>query len=99
MWVPVPTTTPNDFNLQMSYVTHRNRLTLAFEYSESFYLLRDSPRIEQFLEDGTNKRNDIYGSSKENRARFLLDIVEEVGAAIGKNRLARRSRSCTDIRQ
>ena len=31
--------------------------------------------IEEFLEDGTNKRTDRYGGSKENRARFLLDIV------------------------
>jgi N-ethylmaleimide reductase len=46
--------------------------------------------IEQSLEDGTNKRSDIYGGSKENRARFLLDVVEEVGAAIGKDRLGVR---------
>ena len=31
--------------------------------------------IEQFFEDGTNARTDSYGGSKENRARFLLDIV------------------------
>jgi N-ethylmaleimide reductase len=50
----------------------------------------NSHLIEQFLEDGTNKRTDAYGGSKENRVRFLLEIVDEVGSAIGKDRLAVR---------
>ncbi|MGC2109806.1 MAG: alkene reductase [Candidatus Korobacteraceae bacterium] len=50
----------------------------------------NSHLIEQFLEDGSNIRTDRYGGSKENRARFLLDIVEEVGAAIGADRLGVR---------
>jgi N-ethylmaleimide reductase len=50
----------------------------------------NSHLIEQFLEDGTNERMDAYGGSKENRARFLLEIVDEVTAAIGANRLGVR---------
>jgi N-ethylmaleimide reductase len=50
----------------------------------------NSHLIEQFLEDGTNTRTDNYGGSQENRARFLLDIVEEVSAAIGSDRLGVR---------
>jgi N-ethylmaleimide reductase len=50
----------------------------------------NSHLIEQFLEDGTNVRTDSYGGSKENRARFLLDIVDEVSDAIGADRLAVR---------
>jgi N-ethylmaleimide reductase len=46
--------------------------------------------IEQFIEDGTNTRIDNYGGSKENRARFLLDIVGAVIAAIGADRLGVR---------
>ena len=46
--------------------------------------------IEQFLEDGTNVRTDSYGGSLENRSRFLLDIVAEVSAAIGADRLGVR---------
>lgn len=34
--------------------------------------------INQFLEDGTNKRTDEFGGSFENRARFLLQIVDAV---------------------
>jgi N-ethylmaleimide reductase len=50
----------------------------------------NSHLIEQFLEDGTNTRTDRYGGSEENRTRFLLDIVEEVSAAIGTDRLGVR---------
>jgi N-ethylmaleimide reductase len=46
--------------------------------------------IEEFLEDGTNQRTDRYGGSKENRARFLLDIVCELCGAIGADRLGVR---------
>jgi N-ethylmaleimide reductase len=46
--------------------------------------------IEQFLEDGTNQRTDAYGGAKEKRARFLFEIVEEVAAAIGRDRVGVR---------
>jgi N-ethylmaleimide reductase len=50
----------------------------------------NSHLIEEFLEDGTNQRTDAYGGSKENRVRFLLNIVEEVTAAIGPDRVGVR---------
>jgi N-ethylmaleimide reductase len=50
----------------------------------------NSHLIEQFLENGTNQRTDAYGGSKENRARFLFDIVDQVSAAIGADRLGVR---------
>src|SRR5579863_2272987 len=50
----------------------------------------NSHLIEEFLEDGTNQRTDAYGGAKENRARFLLEIVEEVAAAIGADRVGVR---------
>jgi N-ethylmaleimide reductase len=34
--------------------------------------------IDQFLQDGSNQRSDRYGGSIENRARFLLEVVEAV---------------------
>ena len=33
---------------------------------------------DQFLQDGTNQRTDRYGGSLENRARFMLEIVDAV---------------------
>jgi len=50
----------------------------------------NSHLIEQFLENGTNQRTDAYGGPKENRARFLFEIVDEVAAAIGTGRLGVR---------
>jgi N-ethylmaleimide reductase len=34
--------------------------------------------LDQFLHDGSNKRTDQYGGSIENRARFLMEVVEAV---------------------
>ncbi|KHD87368.1 MAG: NADH:flavin oxidoreductase [Bdellovibrio sp. ArHS] len=43
--------------------------------------------IDQFLQDGTNKRTDEYGGSIENRARFLLEITDAVIAVWGAERV------------
>ncbi len=43
--------------------------------------------IDQFLQDGTNKRHDRYGGPVENRARFLLDIVDECTGIWGAGRV------------
>ncbi|WP_073109645.1 alkene reductase [Pollutimonas bauzanensis] len=43
--------------------------------------------IDQFLQDGTNKRQDQYGGSVENRARFLLEIVDECTGIWGAGRV------------
>ena len=39
--------------------------------------------VSQFLSPRVNRRTDEYGGSLENRARFLLDIVAAVRAAVG----------------
>ena len=46
--------------------------------------------IDQFLRDGTNKRNDKYGGSIENRLRFCLEIVEKTCSAIGSGKVGIR---------
>lgn len=43
--------------------------------------------IDQFLQDGTNKRQDDYGGSIENRVRFLLDIVDACSGVWGAGRI------------
>lgn len=37
--------------------------------------------IDQFLASASNRRSDAYGGSLENRARFLLEIVDALVAA------------------
>ncbi|MDI4656736.1 alkene reductase [Xanthobacter autotrophicus] len=46
--------------------------------------------IDQFLKDGANQRTDDYGGSIENRARFLLEVVDTIVAEIGANRTGLR---------
>ena len=58
----------------------RNALAAGFDgveiHAANGYL------IEQFLRDSTNKRTDAYGGSRENRARFLLGVVEAVAGVL-----------------
>ncbi|KAJ7155046.1 NADH:flavin oxidoreductase/NADH oxidase [Mycena filopes] len=46
--------------------------------------------LDQFLQDMSNKRTDEYGGSVENRARFTLEVVDAVVAAIGAPRTSIR---------
>ncbi|KAJ7080961.1 hypothetical protein B0H15DRAFT_475017 [Mycena belliarum] len=46
--------------------------------------------IDQFLQDVSNERTDEYGESIENRARFALEVVDAVVAAVGAERTAIR---------
>ncbi|MGZ3789900.1 MAG: alkene reductase [Bacteriovorax sp.] len=43
--------------------------------------------IDQFLQDGTNKRTDQYGGAIENRARLLLEITDAVISVWGADRV------------
>ncbi|KOP25536.1 NADH:flavin oxidoreductase [Hapalosiphon sp. MRB220] len=43
--------------------------------------------IDQFLQDGSNQRQDEYGGSIENRTRFLLEVVTAVTSVWGGNRV------------
>ena len=46
--------------------------------------------IDQFLRDRTNKRSDQYGGSIENRTRFLLEVMDAVTSAVGRERVGVR---------
>lgn len=46
--------------------------------------------IDQFLRDGSNHRQDVYGGSIERRLRFLLEVVEACSEAVGNRRVAVR---------
>lgn len=43
--------------------------------------------LDQFLQDGTNRRTDAYGGPIENRARLLLEVVDECIAVWGASRV------------
>ncbi|MBD2178050.1 alkene reductase [Pseudanabaena sp. FACHB-1998] len=46
--------------------------------------------LDQFLQDNTNQRTDIYGGSIENRARLLLEVTEAVVGVWGGDRVGLR---------
>lgn len=46
--------------------------------------------LEQFFRPNTNLRTDCYGGSVENRARFMLEVLNEVIAAVGDQRVGIR---------
>ena len=46
--------------------------------------------LEQFIRPNTNQRADAYGGSIENRARFVLEVVDAAIAAIGKDKVGIR---------
>lgn len=43
--------------------------------------------LDQFLQDGTNKRTDAYGGSIENRARLMLEVTDAVISVWGADRV------------
>lgn len=46
--------------------------------------------LDQFLHENTNTRTDEYGGSIENRARFTLEVIDAVVAAVGADKVAVR---------
>lgn len=74
------------------YVTYANAAKKAvaagFDYIELHaahgYL------FDQFLQPVTNQRTDKYGGSIENRARFLLEVIDHLTTIVGAHKLAIR---------
>ncbi|GGM16329.1 alkene reductase [Pseudomonas asuensis] len=46
--------------------------------------------LDQFINSASNHRQDAYGGSYENRARFLLEVVEGVAQEIGASKVGVR---------
>jgi len=46
--------------------------------------------LHQFLDPTVNLRDDVYGGSPENRARFVVEVVSAVAEAIGAERVGLR---------
>jgi N-ethylmaleimide reductase len=69
-------------------IAARNAIVAEFDgvelYGANGYL------IEQFLNPNLNNRDDEYGGSYQARAKFVLDLVKEVGDAIGYEKVGIR---------
>jgi mycofactocin system FadH/OYE family oxidoreductase 2 len=44
-----------------------------------------SSLIRQFLSPATNKRNDEYGGSLENRMRYVIELIDAIREAVGRD--------------
>lgn len=87
--VPRPLTVDEIKEYVQDYVTAaKNAIDAGFDgveiHSANGYLL------DQFLKVSANNRTDQYGGSVENRARFPLEVVDAVSAAIGADRVGIR---------
>lgn len=69
-------------------VAARNAMAAGFDgvevHAANGYLL------DQFLRDGTNRRDDDYGGEVDNRARLLLEVIEAVSGVWGSPRVGVR---------
>jgi N-ethylmaleimide reductase len=70
----------------------RNALAAGFDgveiHAANGYL------IDQFLQDGANRRTDAYGGDVAHRARFLFEVLEAVVAVAGAERTGIRLSPC-----
>ncbi|MEK7433175.1 MAG: alkene reductase [Cyanobacteriota bacterium] len=66
-------------------IAAKNALTAGFDGVELHGAFGYLPN--QFLVDGANKRTDEFGGSIENRCRFVLDIMNELLAVFGEERV------------
>ncbi|KAA0875426.1 alkene reductase [Nitrincola tapanii] len=46
--------------------------------------------LDEFLRDGSNQRQDIYGGSLENRAKLLMQVIDSVSDVFGSQRVGVR---------
>lgn len=85
--LPIPEAmTEKDINSAVQEFTQsaKNAIDAGFDgvelHAANGYLL------EQFIRPNTNRRADGYGGQIENRARFVLEVINSVSGAIGKDR-------------
>jgi N-ethylmaleimide reductase len=86
---PVALTSEEIISTKEEYVkAAKNAIEAGFEgielHGANGYLL------EQFISPHSNKRDDEYGGSIENRCRFVLEVAKGCVEAIGKERVAIR---------
>jgi N-ethylmaleimide reductase len=66
------------------------RLALALGFDGVEIHAANGYLLDQFLRDGSNRRDDRYGGSRENRARLLLEVAATVCGIWGPGRVGVR---------
>lgn len=91
----VPTSTPRALELNelpgiMNDYRHAARNAIAAGFDGVEVHAANGYLIDQFLRAGSNTRTDAYGGSIENRARFLIEVMQAVTQEIGSRRVGLR---------
>lgn len=93
IWAPVPTpqalTIEGIQSIILDYrAAARNAISAGMDgveiHAGNGYLL------DQFIDSNSNQRDDLYGGSIENRARFLLEVTKAVIEEVGADRVSVR---------
>lgn len=66
----------------------KNVLAAGFDFFEIH--VANGYLLDQFVQPGSNQRTDKYGGSIENRARFVLELVDHLIEVLGADRLGLR---------
>ncbi|KAL7276773.1 hypothetical protein RUND412_000238 [Rhizina undulata] len=88
---PLPMVTPRELTTEeikdtVSDYVHAAKLAIEAGFNGVEIHGANGYLIDQFICDNINTRTDQYGGSVENRARFPLEVVDAVVAAIGPER-------------
>lgn len=94
-WKPTPILTPRALETEeipgiVEAFAHGARLAKEAGFDGVEVHGANGYLLDQFLQDGSNKRTDRYGGSIENRARLLLEVVDAVVAVWGAGRVGVR---------
>ena len=76
-------------NIVADYV-HATKCALAAGFDGVEIHAANGYLLDQFLRDGTNKRDDNYGGSIENRIRLLMEVTAAVVAVAGSDKVGVR---------
>ncbi|KAG0125851.1 hypothetical protein HOY82DRAFT_570891 [Tuber indicum] len=92
---PKDTVTPKEMTIEdiqdtISDYVHASKCAIAAGFDGVEIHAANGYLLNQFICDNINLRTDTYGGSTENRGRIVLEVVDEVVAAIGANRVGIR---------
>ncbi|PWW79506.1 FMN-linked oxidoreductase [Tuber magnatum] len=92
---PKDTVTPKEMTIRdiqdtISDYVHASKCAIAAGFDGVEIHAANGYLLNQFICDNINLRTDTYGGSTENRGRIVLEVVDEVVAAIGSNRVGIR---------
>ncbi|RAG85299.1 alkene reductase [Streptacidiphilus pinicola] len=82
--------TPTEIDLTVEQFAHAARMAVDAGFDGVEIHAGNGYLLHQFLASGTNTRDDTYGGSAPNRARFPAQVFEAVAGEVGHQRTALR---------